>query len=59
MSFDILMQKPAYEIQSFTYQIFQKEQNIYLHFMPFLHIDLTQVVEILPQVKQDITYSIL
>ena len=25
--------------------------NIYLHFMSFLHIDMTQVVEILPQIK--------
>ena len=31
--------------------------NIYLHFVPFLHIDRTQVVEILPQIRQEPTYS--
>ena len=32
--------------------------NIYLHFASFLHIDATQVVEILPQIRQEHTYSI-
>ena len=32
-------------------------QNIYLHFMSFLHIDMTQVVEILRQIRQGPTYS--
>ena len=31
--------------------------NIYLHFVSFLHIDATQVVEILPQMRQEPTYS--
>ena len=31
----------------------------YLHFVSFLHIDMTQVVEILPQVRQEIIYSTL
>ena len=31
--------------------------NVYLHFMSFLHIDLTQVVEILPQIRQGPTHS--
>ena len=30
---------------------------MYLHFVLFLHIDATQVVEILPQVRQERTYS--
>ena len=30
---------------------------MFLHFMSFLHIDITQVVEILPQVGQEGTYS--
>ena len=30
---------------------------MYLHFMSFLHIDMVQVVEILPQVRQGPTYS--
>ena len=28
----------------------------YLHFVSFLHIDETQVVEILPQIRQEPTY---
>ena len=28
---------------------------LYLHFVSFLHIDTTQVVEILPQIKQEPT----
>ena len=31
--------------------------NIYLHFMSLLHIDMTQVVEILHQVRPGPTYS--
>ena len=31
--------------------------NIYLHFMSYLHIDTMQVVEILPQIRQEATYS--
>ena len=31
--------------------------NIYLRFVSFLHIDATQVVEILPQMRQEPTYS--
>ena len=30
--------------------------NTYLHFVSFLHIDETQVVEILPQIRQEPTY---
>ena len=36
---------------------FGANKNIYLHFMSFLHIDMTQVVEILPQVRQELPYS--
>ena len=32
-------------------------KNIYLHFMPFLHIDIAQVVEILFEVRQGPTYA--
>ena len=31
--------------------------NIYLHFVSFLRIDTMQVVETLPQVRQEPTYS--
>ena len=36
---------------------FSGNKNIYLHFMSFLHMDMTQVVEILPQVRQGPTHS--
>ena len=39
-------------------KFFRRNQNIYLHFMSFLHIDVTQVVEILSQVRQRPTYLI-
>ena len=32
-------------------------KTYFLHFMSFLHIDMTQVVEILSQVRQGPTYS--
>ena len=38
-------------------KFFKGNKNIYLQFMPFLHIDMTQVVEVLPQVKQGPNYS--
>ena len=38
-------------------KISRGNKNIYLHFMSFLHIDMAQVVEILPQVRQELTYS--
>ena len=36
--------------------VFQREHNIYLHFVSFLHIGMTQVVKILSQVRQGPTY---
>ena len=38
-------------------KFFRSNINIYSHFVSFLHIDTTQVVEILPQVRQEPTYS--
>ena len=35
---------------------YRENINIYLHFVSFLHIDTTQVVEILPQIIQEPTY---
>ena len=34
-------------------KFFRGNINIYLHFVSFLHIDATQVVEILPQIRQE------
>ena len=37
---------------------FQRERkNIYLNFVSFLHIDATQVFEIIPQIRQEPSYS--
>ena len=33
------------------------KKNLYLHFTSFLHIDMAEVVEPLPQVWQEQTYS--
>ena len=38
-------------------KFFRGNINIYLHFVSFLHFDTTQVVEILPQIRQEPTYS--
>ena len=38
-------------------KFFKRNTNIYLHFVSFLHIDTTQVFEILPQIRQKPTFS--
>ena len=38
-------------------QFFRGRINIQLHYMPWLKIDMTQIVEILPHVRQGPTYS--
>ena len=38
-------------------KFFRGNMNVYLHFVSFFHIDTTQVVEILPQIRQAPTYS--
>ena len=38
-------------------KFFRGNINIYLHFVSFLYIDTTQVVEIFSQVRQEATYS--
>ena len=44
--------------QPFRCWIFHtKTQNMYIWFISFLGIDMTQVVEILPHVRQELTYS--
>ena len=44
-------------LKRFTCYIFQREHNIYLHFMSLPHIYLVPVVEILAQVQHGPTYS--
>ena len=46
-----------HQINPLHAKLFRVNINIYLHFVSFLHIDTTQVVEILPQVRQESTYS--
>ena len=38
-------------------KFFRGNINIYLHFMSLLHIDMTQVLKILPQVRPGLVYS--
>ena len=38
-------------------KLFRGNIYIYLHFVSYLHIDMMQVVEILPQIRQEPTYS--
>ena len=38
-------------------KFFRGNINIYSHFVSFLHIDATQAFEILPQIRQEHTYS--
>ena len=38
-------------------KIFRGNINIYLHSVSFLHIDATQVFQILPQIRQEPAYS--
>ena len=47
-----------YIIDSLRVKFCRGNINIYLHFMSLLHIDKTQVLKILPQVRPGPTYSI-
>ena len=38
-------------------KFFRENINIYSHFVSYLHIDMTQVVEILPQIRQEPAYA--
>ena len=40
-------------------KFFRGNMNIYLHFMPLFHIDMTQIVEIHPHVRPGPAYSIV
>ena len=44
-------------MNSWLTKFFRGNKNIHLRFMSFFHIDMTQVIEILPQVRQGHTYS--
>ena len=38
-------------------KFFKGNKNISSHYVSFLHVDMTQVVEFLPQVRQEPSYS--
>ena len=38
-------------------KFFRENINIYLHFVSYLHIDMTRVAEILPQIGQGLAHS--
>ena len=40
-------------------KFFRGNIKIYLHFVSYLHIDTMQIIEILPQIRQEPTYSTL
>ena len=44
-------------INTLRAKFFRRNINMYLHFVSFVNIDRTQVVEILPQTRQEPTYS--
>ena len=46
-----------FHINSLRANFFRVNINIYLHFMTFLHINKTQLVEIPPRVRQGPAYS--
>ena len=49
--------KEGLQINPLRAKFFRESINIYLHFVSYLHIDTTQVVEIFPQIRQEPTYS--
>ena len=48
----------ANDVNPLRAKFFRGNINIYLHFVSFLHIDTTQVVEIRSQIRQEPTFSI-
>ena len=46
-----------YNLKPFKGWIFQREHNIYVHYMSLLHNDMTHALKILPQVRLEPTYS--
>ena len=57
VSITIVSARQSTDINPLHTKFFRGNINIYLHFVSFLHIDTAQVVEILPQIRQEPTYS--
>ena len=49
--------KLMYNVNPLRAKFFRGNIDIYLYFVSFLHIDTMQVVEILPQIRQEPTDS--
>ena len=47
----------AFAFKPLHAKFFRESINMYKHFVSYLHIDMTQVVEILSQIRQEPTYS--
>ena len=52
-----ILETTVLDLNPLRAKFFSGTTNIYLHFVSFLHIDTTQVVEILLQIRQELTYS--
>ena len=52
-----LVSEQQMQINPLRAKFFRGNINIYLHFVSFLHINMPQVVEILPQIRQEPIYS--
>ena len=60
ITLDLVILRPiwiTYNINSLHAKFCRGNINIHLHFMSLLHIDMTQVLKILPQVRPEPTYS--
>ena len=58
-SFHVQISVENTHINPLRAKFFRGNINIYLHFMSLLHIDMAQVLKILPQVRPGPTYSML
>ena len=57
ITWDNIEPADAWIINPLRAKFFSGNINIYLHFVSFLDLDTTQVVEIHPQIRQEPTYS--
>ena len=55
----LLVSVANHELTLYVLNFSERIRHIFTHFMSFLHNDMTQVVEIHPQVKQELPYSTL
>ena len=51
------MPQDVTDVNPLRAKLFRGNINIYLHFASYLHIDTMKVVEIIPRIRQEPTYS--